>query len=134
MKHFGFISVAALGLLCILTLAGCRQGAHYRADLLRADSVMDARPDSAYGIVARLRPDSLDDANRALLCLLTTQAKWKTDRDISNDTAWDAAIRHFTEQEDYDRLAKCYYYKGVVCNQFDKQLYWSSVYGPDGLR
>jgi hypothetical protein len=105
MKHFGFISVAALGLLCILTLAGCRQGAHYRADLLRADSVMDARPDSAYGIVARLRPDSLDDANRALLCLLTTQAKWKTDRDISNDTAWDAAIRHFTEQEDYDRLA-----------------------------
>jgi flagellar basal body-associated protein FliL len=109
--------MAALGLLCILTLAGCRQGAHYRADLLRADSVMDARPDSAYGIVARLRPDSLDDANRALLCLLTTQAKWKTDRDISNDTSWYAAIRHFTEQEDYDRLAKCYYYKGVVCSQ-----------------
>jgi tetratricopeptide (TPR) repeat protein len=117
MKHFGFISVAALGLLCILTLAGCRQGAHYSADLLRADSVMDARPDSAYGIVARLRPDSLDAANRALLCLLTTQAKWKTDRDISNDTVWDAAIRHFTEQEDYDRLAKCYYYRGVVCKE-----------------
>jgi tetratricopeptide (TPR) repeat protein len=112
-------------LLCILTLAGCRQGAHYRADLLRADSVMDARPDSAYGIVARLRPDSLDDANRALLCLLTTQAKWKTDRDISNDTAWDAAIRHFTEQEDYDRLAKCYYYRGIVYkerNEVEKAL------------
>jgi tetratricopeptide (TPR) repeat protein len=121
MKHFGLISVAALGLLCIFTLAGCRQGAHYRADLLRADSVMDARPDSAYGIVARLRPDSLDDANRALLCLLTTQAKWKTFQDVKRDTAWDAAIRHFTEQGDEDRLAKCYYYKGVVCTENDEK-------------
>ena len=117
MKHFGVISVATLGLLCILTLAGCRQGAHYRADLLRADSVMDARPDSAYGIVARLQPDSLDDANRALLCLLTTQAKWKTFQDVKRDTAWDAAIRHFTEQGDEDRLAKCYYYNGLVLGE-----------------
>jgi tetratricopeptide (TPR) repeat protein len=45
--------------------------------------------------------------------------------DISNDTAWDAAIRHFTEQEDYDRLAKCYYYRGVVCkerNEVDRAM------------
>jgi tetratricopeptide (TPR) repeat protein len=78
---------------------------------------MDARPDSAYGIVAKIRPDSLDEANRALLCLLSTQAKWKTFQDVKQDTAWDEAMRYFTKQGDEDHLAKCYYYKGLVLKE-----------------
>jgi tetratricopeptide (TPR) repeat protein/DNA-binding CsgD family transcriptional regulator len=117
MKDTVRIITIIAGTICILSLTCCKHEASYRSDLLRADSVMDARPDSAYGIVAKVRPDSLDKANRALLCLLSTQAKWKTDQDISKDTMWDEAIRHFTEEEDYDRLAKCYYYRGVVYEQ-----------------
>jgi hypothetical protein len=117
MKGTVRINTIIAGIICILSLTCCKHEANYRSDLLRADSVMDARPDSAYGIVVKVRPDSLDEANRALLCLLSTQAKWKTDQDITKDTMWDEAIRHFTEQEDYDRLAKCYYYRGVVYEQ-----------------
>jgi tetratricopeptide (TPR) repeat protein/DNA-binding CsgD family transcriptional regulator len=117
MKDTVRIITIIAGIICILSLTCCKHEASYRSDLLRADSVMDARPDSAYGIVAKVRPDSLDEANRALLCLLSTQAKWKTFQDVKQDTAWDEAIRHFTKQEDYDRLAKCYYYRGVVYEQ-----------------
>jgi tetratricopeptide (TPR) repeat protein len=125
MKGTVRINTIIAGIICILSLTCCKHEANYRSDLLRADSVMDARPDSAYGIVAKIRPDSLDEANRALLCLLSTQAKWKTDQDITKDTMWDEAIRHFTEQKDYDRLAKCYYYRGVVWkerNEVDKAM------------
>jgi tetratricopeptide (TPR) repeat protein len=125
MKGTVRITTIIAGIICILSLTCCKHEANYRSDLLRADSVMDARPDSAYGIVAKVRPDSLDEANRALLCLLSTQAKWKTDQDITKDTMWDEAIRHFTKQEDYDRLAKCYYYRGVVWkerNEVDKAM------------
>jgi tetratricopeptide (TPR) repeat protein len=119
------ITTLIVGIIGMLLLTCCKHEANYRSDLLRADSVMDARPDSAYGIVAKIRPDSLDEANRALLCLLSTQAKWKTDQNITKDTMWDEAIQHFTEQEDYDRLAKCYYYRGVVWkerNEVDKAM------------
>jgi tetratricopeptide (TPR) repeat protein len=125
MKDTVRITTIIAGIICILSLTCCKHEANYRSDLLRADSVMDARPDSAYGIVAKVRPDSLDEANRALLCLLSTQAKWKTDQDITKDTMWDEAIRHFTGQKDYDRLAKCYYYRGVVWkerNEVDKAM------------
>jgi tetratricopeptide (TPR) repeat protein/DNA-binding CsgD family transcriptional regulator len=111
------ITTIIAGIICILSLTCCKHEANYRSDLLRADSVMDARPDSAYGIVAKVRPDSLDEANRALLCLLSTQAKWKTFQDVKQDTAWDEAMRHFTEQRDEDHLAKCYYYKGLVLKE-----------------
>jgi tetratricopeptide (TPR) repeat protein/DNA-binding CsgD family transcriptional regulator len=125
MKGTVRINTIIAGIICILSLTCCKHEANYRSDLLRADSVMDARPDSAYGIVAKVRPDSLDEANRALLCLLSTQAKWKTFQDVKQDTAWDEAIRHFTGQKDYDRLAKCYYYRGVVWkerNEVDKAM------------
>ena len=111
------IIVITVIMLCMMTVVGCQQK-KMRTDLLTAENIMDAHPDSAYTLLAKIKhAEKLADHDKALYLLLNTQAKWKTDRDITHDSLLDYPITYFLKTGDKVRLAKSYYYKGVVCQE-----------------
>jgi len=94
-----------------------------RTDLLTADSIMDKNPDSAYVLLSKITDaEKLEDRDKALFLLLNTQAKWKTGRDITQDSLLNFSIDYFKNGHDKVRLAKSYYYKGIVCQETNRKL------------
>ena len=72
-------------------LTGCsgkRAGEHSLAELVRAESVMFDRPDSALHILEAMPMPSArrDKENHALWCLLVTQAQYKQVMTIPSDS------------------------------------------------
>ena len=99
------------------------QGNKMRTDLLVADSIMDENPDSAYAILSKITDaDKLEDGDKAFFLLLNTQAKWKTGRDITRDSLLSFSIDYLKNSHDKVRLAKAYYYKGIVCQETNRKL------------
>src|SRR5574344_1383209 len=115
MKNYIVIAVI---LVCVIMIS-CERSERMLPDLLAADSIMDDCPDSAYAILSKIKnADKLKDGDKALYFLLNTQAKWKTYQDVvHDDTLLDFSIDYFSNHGDMDRLAKSYYYKGVVCQE-----------------
>ena len=99
------------------------QGNKMRTDLLAADSIMEKNPDKAYVILSKITDvDKLKDDDKALFLLLNTQAKWKTGLDITRDSLLSFSIDHLKNSHDKVRLAKAYYYKGIVCQETNRKL------------
>jgi len=108
-------------LICMINMA-C-QGNKMRTDLLAADSIMEKNPDKAYVILSKITDvDKLKDDDKALFLLLNTQAKWKTGLDITRDSLLSFSIDHLKNSHDKVRLAKAYYYKGIVCQETNRKL------------
>lgn len=83
-------------------------------DLKRAESVMDAHPDSANIILEGIDVASLrDDENRALYALLLTRARDKMKMYDMSDSLIDVAVEFYGEE---DNLNSCManFYKGAI--------------------
>ncbi|MBD5290373.1 MAG: hypothetical protein HDS26_06785, partial [Bacteroides sp.] len=72
-------------LFLTLLVAGCGGGVD-RARLERAETLMDARPDSSLQILDSIDASRLRGGDRALYALLLTQARDKNYLDLSNDS------------------------------------------------
>ncbi len=117
-KNYTIIIVILIGMINI----AC-QGNRMRTDLLTADSMMDKNPDSAYVLLSKITDsEKLEDGDKALFLLLNTQAKWKTGRDVTQDSLLNISIDYFKNGHDKVRLAKSYYYKGIVCQENNRKL------------
>lgn len=117
-KNYIIIIVILIGMINI----ACQEN-KMRTDLLTADSIMDKNPDRAYSILSKITDaDKLEDGDKALFLLLNTQAKWKTGRDIKDDSLLNFSIEYLKNSHDKVRLAKAYYYKGIVCQETNRKL------------
>ena len=117
-KNYIIIIVILIGMINI----SCQEN-RMRTDLLTADSIMDKNPDRAYSILSKItNADKLEDGDKALFLLLYTQAKWKTGRDIKGDSLLNFSIEYLKNTHDKVRLAKAYYYRGIVCQETNRKL------------
>ncbi|MDR0974045.1 MAG: hypothetical protein LBM61_08700 [Prevotellaceae bacterium] len=82
--------------------------------LLRADTLMNARPDSALHILQQVHiPDRLAPDLHAAWRLLTVQALYKNDI-LQNDSLVNLVIDYYTSTQDMHALAKAYHYRGCI--------------------
>ena len=101
------IAVSAVLLLAAIGTA-CWQLAYARPRrlLARAESLMQARPDSALRTLQQLRrPQWLMGENEALYALLMTQACYKNGLPVANDSLIRIATRHYATAADPLRYA-----------------------------
>lgn len=101
-------------LIAVLLSAGCSQS-ETQVLLLRADSLMATRPDSALTL---LESASLTEfivaADKAQYALLLTQARDKNDVEFTNDSLITIAVDYYSAARDYALLAKAHYYRGRI--------------------
>ena len=100
-------------------LTGCsgkRAGEHPLAELVRAESVMFDRPDSALHILEAMPMPSArrDKENHALWCLLTTQAMYKQMMIISSDSLVRIAYDYYKPTDNVRRKAMSALYMGGI--------------------
>lgn len=83
--------------------------------LLCADSLMEARPDSALFILESISsPQKLPRADRALYALLLTQAKYKNYIPLEDDSLIKTAVEYYGDRKKSLYAAKAHYYWGAT--------------------
>ena len=100
-------------------LTGCsgkRSGEHPLAELVRAESVMFDRPDSALYILEAMPMPSArrDKENHALWCLLVTQAQYKQVMKIPSDSLVRIAYDYYKPTDNARRKAMSALYMGGI--------------------
>lgn len=97
-------------------LYSCRNNSHFaNSILLSADSLMQSRPDSSLYLLEQISdPQKIKKGNRALYCLLLTQARYKNYILVQNDSLIKIAIDYYRNSKNQERLAKSYFYLGCV--------------------
>ena len=111
--------IAAISAVALLAVAGiaCWQFAYVRPHrlLLRAETLMQDRPDSALQVLQQMRrPQWLMGENEALYALLMTQSCYKNGISVANDSLIRIATRHYATAGDPLRYAWSLFYEGQV--------------------
>lgn len=106
------ISIIVLGLL----LTGCSQSpTGYNQALLRAEGLVESRPDSALNILDSISKSSLQsESDNALYALLMVQARVKNRIDDGNDSLINAAVDYYAATDDAHRTMLAYYNRGFL--------------------
>ena len=113
----------------ILLLTNCSHKSSTIKHLETIDSLNSNRLyDSAYNEIMKFDTKSLtNDEERAYYYLLKTEISTTNEVPITNDTEINSAISYYEKHSDMDKLAKVYYYKGVILcdkgNNIDGILY-----------
>ncbi|MDO4163648.1 MAG: tetratricopeptide repeat protein [Bacteroides sp.] len=101
--------------ILLLLLAACISGSRYNTLLVQADSLMQAKPDSALLLLQGICPEDLQaEADRAYYALLLTQAQHKNYIDPTNDSLILSAVHYYERTENTKMKPKAYYYCGCV--------------------
>lgn len=107
-------TIALMAILAAL-LAACTERTGYNALLVRADSLMASRPDSALHMLESISTDSLSTkADRAYHALLLTQARDKNYIVQTDDSLIQVAVRHYDAHKDASLQARAYYLWGSI--------------------
>ena len=123
--------VILLAMVLVAAVTGCDGLRRYDARLVRADSLMQADPDSALALVSAVSPGSLaSEGDRAYRDLLMTQARYKAYQDIlaSDDSAITRAMAWYRAHSgEREKLTRAYLYKGAVMQEqghVDSAMYY----------
>lgn len=111
--------------IVITLLSSCSRN-NYTARLVEVDSLLSAElNDSAYRVVEAIDEDELKTLeDRAYYQLLKTRTYILINKQSSQTDIIDSAIVFYQQQNNYDRLANCYYYKaGLIFNINDIEKY-----------
>lgn len=123
-----FHLIIAIALLLFIT--GCSH-APEEVELNRAEAVIEQHPDSALAILQAIDGSALKGELRARHALLLSQALDKNYIDIADDSIIAPAYDYYTTHPEYrEKLAKTYYYRGIVAyNALDYQgsIYYATL-------
>ncbi len=115
--NIGRVFILMFLCLAAAVVAGCGDS-RYDSRLLAADSLINARPDSALALLSGIAPGEITaEADRAYYSLLVTQAKYKCDRAIKSTDTIDVAIAHFADNHDREKYTRSLIYKGAVLDE-----------------
>ena len=102
-------------LLCVIVLSGCSQHSNYQHQLEMAEAVIENNPDSAWTLLGEIPALLLGEGEeRARYNLLLTEAAYKLYKPFDNDSLINYSIDFYNKNDDLNRLAMAYYYKGGV--------------------
>ena len=103
-------------LLSVALLVGCTGQTSYPEAMKRAESCMDAHPDSAFHLLTAYKDSvhTLSDEARMYYHLLTIQAKDKLYITHTNDSLINRIVEFYEEENRPERLMLAYYYQGSV--------------------
>lgn len=117
-QTMGFVALIAV-LTALLTACAGKTGCN--VILVRADSLMDSRPDSALNLLESISAGSLrTKADRAYHALLLTQARDKNYMVQTDDSLICSAITYYNQTGNTDLQARSYYYCGCVYRDMQK--------------
>ena len=103
-------------LLSVVLLVGCTGQTSYPEAMKRAESCMDAHPDSAFHLLSAYGDsiNTLSDEARMYYHLLTIQAKDKLYITHTDDSLINRIVQFYEEENRPERLMLAYYYQGSV--------------------
>lgn len=108
MKHL----LSVILFFILLNMTGCHN-TKLNPDLLVAESIIEAQPDSAYRILKNIKSLELtSDADNAKYALLMTQAMVKNDIPFDSDSLISSAVNYYSRHPTDSDLMKSLYYKG----------------------
>jgi len=108
LKSVFFISICILAVSC---------GTRYTNDatILRAESLLNSKPDSTYRILSSIsHPEKLSKADYAAWCLLYTHAQYKLYMDIKSDSIIRIAVDYYNRTKLYKQNGTAYYLLGCI--------------------
>ncbi|MGN0048581.1 MAG: hypothetical protein ACI37U_06805 [Bacteroides sp.] len=120
MKHT--LTRLILWLLWMVSLLGCGKHSVRTEVLNRAESLMEAHPDSAYALLRTIDSTSLAPGEeQARYALLYTQARDKNYIVQTDDSLIQVAVRYYDSIGRTDRQALAYYLWGGVYRDLNRQ-------------
>ncbi len=91
-------------------------------ELAHVDSIMYQHPDSALKLLETMPvPAASDRLDHATWCLFLTQARYKNFLTQSSDSLINIAFDYFMAQDDPQRKAMVWYYKGILNDEWDNK-------------
>lgn len=115
-----------LNILLVLCLVACNGRSNVTPLLNKAEEYMHEKSDSALFLLESLaNPKDLSKEQRALWCLLITQARDKQHIEHTSDSLINMAVHYFDETDNIERRAQSYYCQGRVFTDmllFDKAI------------
>lgn len=111
MKRLLLFSIAIILILC-----SCNYNNETRQKLVLADTLLyHTKNDSAMKILKSISVENLkDESNRAYYNLLMTQANHVLYMSPMPDSIINRCIEYYTKHYDAEKLAKAYYYNGII--------------------
>ena len=111
------VTIVLMTLLAGMVLGGCG-GRVTEPKLVRADSLMDAAPDSALALLLTIDSTRLDGrANQAYYALLLTQARYKCYIPATGDSLINIAVDYYRHHGGRDCRVRSLAYKGCVMEE-----------------
>lgn len=92
-----------------VALGACHSGSEMRRALLRADSLMYSRPDSALAILRALDTDKATEAQFARYALLLTKAKYRNNVYEPDDSLISVAVDYYAGRGDSLEMQSLFY-------------------------
>ena len=80
--------------------------------LLQAEQLIETAPDSAMAILNKYNYNKLSDKDKALYGLLYTRIQLSKKVILKSDSFINLSINYYTKNNETDRIASCYLYKG----------------------
>ena len=122
MKRLLLFSIAIILILC-----SCNYNNETRQKLVLADTLLyHTKNDSAMKILKSISVENLkDESNRAYYNLLMTQTRHVLYMTPMPDSIINGCIEYYTKQHDAEKLAKAYYYNGIILtnkNNYQKAI------------
>lgn len=108
--------ILLLLLLCLCSLS-CGSRADYPNLLVKADSLMDARPDSALRLLQSIPPSALEEGDRMRHRLLTVEAECRNGQMPANDSLLLPVIDYFHRTGDVFWEARGEYNRGYILHK-----------------
>lgn len=105
--------------LWLFLLVACQYNHYGNYELLEeVDSLLNNElPDSALKVLYRMDSVQFSSKEQAYYDLLKVQAMWKAYIFISSDSILDSSLSYYEHSNDKEKLARAYYYKGVLLNE-----------------
>lgn len=113
-------------LFITLTFIGCNHHSEVTDSLDTAERMMYESPDTSYMILADIDlSDIKSESDRALYCLLLSQAKYRNYIVETDDSIVSIAVDYYANTEDLNHKMLAYLYRGIT--RYDAKNYTSAI-------
>jgi len=108
-RKFYFFAV-----LCII-FASCKPKYTKNETILRAESLMDSAPDSAYYLLSSVKyPEKLSKADYAAWCIHYTNAQYKLHKEIKSDSLIQFSVKYYSKSDLTKYKGTAHYLYGYI--------------------
>jgi tetratricopeptide (TPR) repeat protein len=117
MKHFNLFGI----ILLILFMVSCQPQYTKNEKILRAETLLNSLPDSAYQILSSIQqPQQMSDADYAAWCMLYSFVQTKLNREIKSDSLILIAVNYYNNSRLKEQSGTSWYLLGNIYQKLKK--------------